>query len=91
MSLNCKIPPSSEQRKSPFKVLSLYFLFRTPDFINEVGHLPCSNTNFLVNLVIVGVHVDPDFLLNFETSHQDQDHRQHEILQQSGKGQSLKF
>ena len=91
MNLDCKIPRSSEQRKSPFKVLSLYFLFRTPEFINEVGHLPCSNTNFLVILGRVEVHVDPDFLLNFESSHQDQDHRQHEILQHSGKGQSLKF
>ena len=65
MSLNCKIPPSSEQRKSPFKVLSHYFLFRTPEFVNEAGHLTSWNTNFLVNLGIVGVDVDPDFLVKF--------------------------
>jgi hypothetical protein len=51
--------------KSPFKVLSLYFLLRTPDFIKEEGHLPSCNTNFLVNLGIVGVHVETDFFFLF--------------------------
>ena len=65
MNLTRKIPPCSEQKKKkkPFQSLKYILPIQNSLFINEEGHLLCCNKNFLVNLSIVGVHVDPDFLI----------------------------